>query len=341
VSVAPDFHFSIITGRTVHRVLTADLNRVVAIIEQAYRSYGKGESVNPPSQLLKFSDKPNARIIALPASLRGGFDVSGIKWIGSYPDNIQQGVPRASAVLILNDRSTGYPFACIESSLISASRTAASAVLGAYHLNAQKRDAQSVSFVGNGVIARTIFDFFVGTGWRFDQVCLYDRVPEYASYFADHAASGGCRDVVTCSSGEEAIRSGDLVVFATTAAKPHVHDPALFSHNPIVLNISLRDLAPSIILASNNVVDDVDHCLTANTSPHLAEQETGHREFITGDVGDLLDGRITISADRPTIFSPFGMGILDIALGKYVFDEATARDDVVAVDDFFYDRKRW
>jgi ornithine cyclodeaminase len=341
VSARRPFQFSIVTGQTVHRVLAADFSRVVAVIEDAYRSFGEPGAVNPPSRFLRFPDRPNARIIALPATLRGRFDVSGVKWIGSYPDNIRRGVPRASAVLILNDRDTGYPFACIESSLISASRTAASAVLAADHLNARRKEAASVSFIGNGVIARTILDFFVGTGWRFHRVCLFDLVPEYAARFADHAASAGCRDVVTCSSIEEAIRAGELVVFATTAAEPHVLDPAPFSHSPLVLNVSLRDLAPSIVLASNNVVDDADHCLTANTSPHLAEQEAGHREFVTGDIGDLLDGRLELGADRPTIFSPFGMGILDIALGKYVFDEATARGDVVPVDDFFPDLRRW
>jgi ornithine cyclodeaminase/alanine dehydrogenase-like protein (mu-crystallin family) len=80
--------------------------------------------------------------------------------------------------------------------------------------------------------------------------------------------------------------------------------------------LSLRDLAPQILLASTNFVDDVEHCLKANTSPHLVEQLTGNRDFLQGTLGDLMSGRAPAPpADRPLIFSPFGLGVLDLAVG--------------------------
>ena len=140
---------------------------------------------------------------------------------------------------------------------------------------------------------------------------------------------------------EQLIRSSDLVVFATVAGEPHVTDVSWFGHNPVVLHVSLRDLAPEILLGSTNVVDDVEHCLKANTSPHLAEQLTGSRDFLDGTLDDVMAGRVTVPADRPVVFSPFGLGVLDLAVGKYVYDEVNRSGELHVIDDFFHELKRY
>jgi N-[(2S)-2-amino-2-carboxyethyl]-L-glutamate dehydrogenase len=136
------------------------------------------------------------------------------------------------------------------------------------------------------------------------------------------------------------IRSSDLVVFATIASQPHVTDMRWFDHNPLVLHVSLRDLAPEILLVSTNIVDDVGHCLKANTSPHLAEQLTGNRDFLAGTLGDVMADRVVIPADRPVVFSPFGLGVLDLAVGKYVYDEVVSSGELHVIDGFFHELRR-
>jgi len=107
-----------------------------------------------------------------------------------------------------------------------------------------------------------------------------------------------------------------------------------------VLHISLRDLAPEILLRSQNVVDDVEHVMKANTSPHLAEQKTGNRNFVTGTLADIMTGRRSVNLSRPIIFSPFGMGILDLAVGKWVYEQAVASGRDMRLSDFFYETVR-
>ncbi|MFI9803656.1 2,3-diaminopropionate biosynthesis protein SbnB [Streptomyces sp. NPDC052301] len=334
--------FSVIPGAQVQQALEGREKEIVELVEATYRLHGAGDSVNPPSYFLRFPDRPTARIIALPASVGGSVHVDGLKWISSFPDNVGSGLPRASAVLILNDPGTGYPFACLESSIISATRTAASAVLAADRLSRTRTRPTRVGFFGTGLIARYIHTFLAGTGWSFDAIGVYDVSDASTTGFCGYLGqSGTTANVTVHDSPEELIRSSDLVVFATIAGQPHVSDPGLFSHNPLVLHVSLRDLAPEVLLASANFVDDVEHCLKADTSPHLVEQRTGNRDFLNGTLYDVLAGRAAPPADRPVIFSPFGLGVLDLAVGKYVYDEVARGGNLRLIDDFFHDLRRY
>jgi ornithine cyclodeaminase len=263
----------------------------------------------------------------------------GLKWISSFPENVAAGIPRASAVVILNDYETGYPFACLEGSIISAARTAAFAALAAARLSEGARPAR-VGFFGTGLIARYIHTFLAAIDWPFESVGVHDLSAESAAGFRgylEHSANG---EVIVHESAEGLIRSSDLVVFATVASEPHVGELSWFDHNPRVLHVSLRDVAPEIVLASTNIVDDVEHCLAGNTSPHLAEQLTGNRDFIDGTLGDVIAGRVTVPAGRPLLFSPYGLGVLDLALAKYVYDRLTEAGELRTIDGFFHELSR-
>jgi N-[(2S)-2-amino-2-carboxyethyl]-L-glutamate dehydrogenase len=333
--------FAVISGGQVLRALQGQEKEIVELVEATYRLHGAGDSVNPPSYFLRFPDRPSSRIIALPASIGGQTRVDGLKWISSFPENVAAGIPRASAVLILNDHDTGYPFACLESSIISATRTAASAALAADWLSRSRGRPTRVGFVGAGLIARYIHTFLAGTGWSFDEIGVHDLSADSAAGFHRYLEQSGTAGRVTVhQSAEELIRSSDLVVFATVAAEPHVGDVSWFAHNPVVLHVSLRDLAPQVLLASTNVVDDIEHCLKANTSPHLVEQLTGTRDFLLGTLDDVMAGRVAVPADRPVIFSPFGLGVLDLAVGKYVYDQVASCGDLHVIDDFFHELRR-
>ncbi|WP_432140252.1 2,3-diaminopropionate biosynthesis protein SbnB [Streptomyces sp. bgisy084] len=335
--------FSVLSGAQVHQVLDAHHQGVVDLIETAYRLHGGGETVNPPSYFLRFPDRPSSRIIALPASIGGERPTDGLKWISSFPENVEAGIPRASAVLILNDHDTGYPLACLESSIISAARTAASAALAADRISAARgtRPAR-VGFFGVGLIARYIHTYLARTGWQFDEIGVHDLSAAHAGGFADYLRESGETGTVTVhGSAEELIRSCDLVVFATVAGTPHVTQPGWFAHHPLVLHVSLRDLSPEVVLGAANIVDDVEHCLKADTSVHLAEQRVGHRDFLDGTLYDVLTGKVRPPADRTVIFSPFGLGVLDLALGRHVYESVKESGELQVVDGFFHEMRRY
>lgn len=328
--------FHVVPGTAIKSLL-ADLRaQTIELVESTYLAHDRGETINPDSYFLRFPQHPTNRIIALPAAITSPEhyqNVAGIKWIASYPDNIRSGIPRASAVLILNDLQTGYPLALLEGAQISAVRTAASAVLGARWLNGQRKQVSRLSFVGSGVIARNILETFAADGWQLSGIDVHDLNPDSADAMAAFARQCGFQDVRVVAL-EEAT-AADIVVFATNAGTPYVTGSSAFRRGQIVLNISLRDLDPDIIAQSYNFFDDIDHCLKANTSPHLAEQKYQNRDFVTGNLATLIKGEINLSRDKPLIYSPFGMGIQDLALGKLLFSMAVETGQAISIPSFF------
>lgn len=327
--------FAVVSGQAVRTVLAGRERAVVDLIEAAYRLHGGGETTNPPSYFLRFPDQPANRIIALPASVGGDVNTAGIKWISSFPANVTNGLPRASAVLILNDLTTGYPYACLESSVISAVRTAASAALAAVRMAGKRQARGRVGFFGTGLIARYVHQYLAALDWPFEEISVFDASAERARAFGAYLEDASGLPVHQAADPEELIRGSDLVVFATTAAAPHVCEPSWFNHHPLVLNVSLRDLSPEVLLESVNILDDVEHCLKADTSPHLVEQRTGNRDFIDGTLYDVLTGALAVPEDRTVVFSPFGLGVLDLALGAFVHEESRKSGDLAVIDGFF------
>jgi 2,3-diaminopropionate biosynthesis protein SbnB len=332
--------FAVISGAEVQASLEGREREIVELVEAAYRLHGDGDSVSPATYSMRFPGRPTARINALPASLGGGVCAHGLKWISSFPENVAAGIPRASAVVILNDYETGYPFACLEGSVISAARTAAFAALAADRLSPGARPAR-VGFLGTGLIARYIHTFLTAIDWPFEAVGVHDLSAESVAGFSGYLERSADGEPITVhESAEGLIRSSDLVVFATVAAEPHVGELSWFDHNPLVLGVSLRDIAPEIVLASTNILDDVEHCLAGNTSPHLAEQLTGNRDFIDGTLGDVISGRVKLPGDRPLLFSPYGLGVLDLALAQYVYDRMAEAGELRTIDGFFHELSR-
>ncbi|MHC2621854.1 2,3-diaminopropionate biosynthesis protein SbnB [Bradyrhizobium huanghuaihaiense] len=317
--IQPQPTFSVVGSDFIRNYVAENVENLVEIVRATYLAHRRGSTVNPDSYFLRFPDQPTARIIALPAALGEQSPIAGIKWISSYPSNHERDLQRASAVLILNDYNTGYPFACLEGSIISAARTAASAVVAAEQLHPSPKQIRRLGVVGAGPIARMTCEFLLRIGWQIGEMRVHDLNAERGKSLVDHMKAAWTLTAEFEPDNAAMIAGSDLVLFATTAPTPYLGNPGLFEHNPTVLHVSLRDLSPEIVLSCQNVVDDIEHCLKANTSVHLTEQSVRHRNFIAGTLADILAGVLRPDLDRPRLFSPFGLGVLDLAVGAAIY----------------------
>ena len=326
----------ILKGHDVLSLLTGRELEIINAVRMAYLTHAAGKSSLPQSTFLNFAGQPKDRIIALPAYLGDGFGVAGIKWIASFPGNLDQGMDRASAVIILNSSVTGRPEAFIEGSIISAKRTAASAALAARTLH-EGLDSSTFGLLGCGLINYEITRFILAAIPGIERVILYDTDEQRALRFKEKCQR--LSDVVTievAKDSETVLREAKLVSVATTAIQPHITDLSACGTGATVLHVSLRDLSPAVILSADNVVDDVDHVCRAQTSIHLAEQLVGARDFIRCTLADVLSGTVTQrkDADSITVFSPFGLGVLDLAVAKLVCELQKKAEQQTVISSF-------
>jgi ornithine cyclodeaminase/alanine dehydrogenase-like protein (mu-crystallin family) len=63
--------------------------------------------------------------------------------------------------------------------------------------------------------------------------------------------------------------------------------------------------------------------------------------LLAGTLNDVMAGHVAVPADRPVIFSPFGLGVLDLAVGRYVYDKVASGGDLQVIDDFFHELRRY
>jgi ornithine cyclodeaminase len=327
----------IVNGHEVDVLLAGRELELMHAVRRAYEAHGEGSSSLPHSTFLRFPHDDRNRIIALPAYLGGEFEVAGIKWISSFPENLNRGLERASAVMVLNSAVTGRPEAILEASLISAKRTAAGAALAAGVLT-EGQEVSTVALIGTGLINYEVARFLLASRAGIRKFLLYDLDPRRSEQFGKKCRQLSDQvEVEAAGSIEEALGSARLISLATTAVHPHIASLSGCMPGATVLHVSLRDISPEAILACDNIVDDVDHVCRAQTSVHLAEQLSGGRDFIRCRLADILNGsaRARRDAESVAVFSPFGLGVLDLAVAQLVRSMAIECRKGTTISSFF------
>lgn len=308
---------------------------LIDLAAQAYVTHGRGQSCLPQSEYLRFPGKERERIIPKAGWLGGAAPAAGIKWISSFPDNVARGMPRASAVIVLNDVDNGRPTTVMEGSLISCQRTAAGAALAARVLHAQP-SVRTLGLFGCGLIGRETLRFILADARPVESILLYDLNRAYSQSLADALRAGGFSGGVSVAkSRKHMVQACDMLVFATSAVKPSLDSIEKAPVDATILHVSLRDFTANAVLQADNLVDDVEHVLQAQTSVHRTAQLTGQRDFLRATLAQVLEGQaLPRAGGKPVMFHPFGLAALDLAFAQDVATRCAAAGQGTFVPEF-------
>ncbi|MHA4262418.1 2,3-diaminopropionate biosynthesis protein SbnB (plasmid) [Bacillus cereus] len=303
----------------------------INIIENAVRTHDHGESSQPIKPYLKFKD-PSNRIIAMPAYVGGDFKVAGIKWIASFPKNIEQGIQRAHSVTILNDAVTGKPVATFNTAIVSAIRTAS--VTGLMIREFSKlRDLNNikVGIIGFGPIGQMHLKMVTTLlGNKIKNISLYDINGINNEIIPEDIRS----KVKEVNSYEEAYSDADIFITCTVSAEGYIDKKP--KDGALLLNVSLRDFKPSILEYTKSlVVDDWEEVCREKTDIETMHIECGLQKDDTKSIADVVvrEAIKEFPMDKAILFNPMGMAIFDVSIAAYYYRQALKKEIGILLED--------
>jgi N-[(2S)-2-amino-2-carboxyethyl]-L-glutamate dehydrogenase len=316
-----------LSGREV-AVACADLDPV-AVVAEALAHHAAGDSELPDEAYLAWQTQrgESARLLAMPGLVDGNGFV-GVKVLGANPGNPARGLARAAGLTVLFDRAGARPVCAMEAATISALRTAAVSALAAQLLAGPPVERMAV--VGAGALAAAHLDVVPAALPALAEVRLHDiatgRAQALGMSFERRLQRRGAR-LRIAHTAERAIRGAELVVAVTTATEGYI-ELGWLAPGALVVNVSLDDVLPEVVLGVELVV--VDDWRVVRTDGRRLLGRMARDGLVTGpdteggpvhaQLGDLLIGRRPgRQADHDRILvNPFGLAIEDVALAVRV-----------------------
>jgi ornithine cyclodeaminase/alanine dehydrogenase-like protein (mu-crystallin family) len=231
--------------------------------------------------------------------------------------------PAIRGVLVLHDLASGAPLALMESSHLTALRTAAAGALGAEALSVP--GARTVAIIGAGAQGRSQLAA-LRLVRPIDVVRVFDTDAEAAQRFTSDPGCSGLTVAATASL-EEAINGADLIVTATWAREPFLfkrhlrpgtHITTLGPDQPGKCEVAADALGIAVVI--------VDDSRLAVEMGAVGGACLGP-EVIHAELGEVLAGKRSGRADTTqiTIFASVGLAFQDLAAGWLAYTLARQR----------------
>lgn len=269
-------------------------------------------------------EKTMGRINAMPGFVGGEYQMAGMKWIGSNPGNLQVGLPRASAITILNDPKTKFPVAIMDGTVISNTRTGAVGGVAVKYL--AKKNSKTLLIFGAGLIAENLLDAALVGCPTLETIYVFDLVKERSDAFAEKMSRKTGKTVLATGDAKACAQTCDVVVTATGASSP-VLDFDYLKKGSLYINFGGFECTyDTVSKADKRFVDNwqaVKHRNTAAIAKMVNEGVMDEKK-VDGEIGAIINGTNPgrTSDDETIYFNCVGMGIEDVAIATRVYRKA-------------------
>lgn len=301
---------------------------ILSTIEESLATQGGGETVIEPRAHLDPRSGVEGHFNVLRGYVGGGIDLAGVKVVGDFVANYEEGLPSELGLLCLFDPKNGAPTAVIDASRLTEMRTGAVTAVGAKYL--AKKDAKSLGHIGargsaawNVRLLDKLFDF--------EEIRVHSRRAESREAFAERLSAELGKAVIATPDWRSCVVGADIVVEASRLSAP---EPLLKTEwiepgalvvpygTMSAVELSLTDIMSKI------VVDDWGQCRAGRFGALRAHVEAGKlsEDNLHAELGQIVAGlRPGRERQEETIlFWHRGLSLSDIALGHAFLAKARA-----------------
>ena len=300
-----------------------DYDTCIAAVEEAFRS----KRILTPGVLGTHAERGGFHVKT--AGLERGRSYYAAKVNANFPGNpIDHGLPTIQGVISLFDADNGTLLALMDSTEITAVRTAAATAVAAKYLALAA--SRSVLVIGCGIQGRSQLRALSRVR-SIEHVVASDSDRALAErYVSEMTAELGILVSVT-GAYREAAREADIIITCTPSREPLLTvgdvSPGTFIAAVGADNEAKQEIAPELLASSKVVVDVLDQCAVIGDLHHALEAGVMRREDVHAELADVISGRkIGRSTDDEIIvFDSTGTALEDVAAASIVYERAVSQ----------------
>jgi len=314
----------ILNGEDVHRALGPE--ECARAVREVLIAQVRGETHMPLRTLV--SPPGAAGMMGLMPAWRQGATgrpaLFSLKVVCLMPGNPERGLDAHQGLVALFYGETGIAEAILDTSAITAVRTAAVTALATDAL--ARDDARVLAILGAGVQARSHLRAMLSQR-SYEQVRIYSPTPAHVRAVIESIDDPRTEAV---ASAEEAVRGADVVVTVTNSRRPVLerswlapgaHLNAVGASQPSALEIDARTFADAAVFADSreSVLNEAGEYRAA-----LKDGLIGGEDHLRAELGEVLAGVAPGRTDRSelTLFRSLGLAIEDLAAARCAVREA-------------------
>ena len=311
-----------------------DMPRTIEAVERAFAEISDGLAHQPaPGSLhLPASD---SRFLPM-AAVSGPSGLASVKLLSDIPGNVERSLPTQRSTLLLVSQTTGETLAILDGRIPTRIRTAAASAVASKAL--ARAESSVLGLVGAGALAVAHVEAMLAV-LSIRTVVVWSRKASTIEAFQRQIAHLEL-NVVIAPSAQFVVESADILCTLTPASEPLVFGK-WFQSGLHVNAVGARprpderEIDSEGMIRSRVFVDSLSTALTKSGDLLIPiNEKVMTAEQVQGELGDVITGKTPgrTDSDDITLFNSVGIGMLDLAIGRILYDRALQQSVGLEVD---------